>query len=435
MSGSTASGGTPRPASASVVIVGAGPAGLFAADRLSERGCSVSILERMPSPARKLMMAGRGGLNLTHSEPLQKLLARYGDADPRLLAAVTSFPPEALIAWINGLGIETFVGSSGRVFPRAMKASPLVRSLLRRLASRGVTIRLSHRFAGWDASGGLRIESPSGVLHEARPDALLLALGGASWPRLGADGRWSNLLQDHGVAVAPLTASNAGLLIDWSPAFRARFEGRPLKRIAISIAGTTCRGEAIITRTGLEGGAVYALGPAVRRELTKSATVGVSIDLRPDLDTSTLALRLAHPRAKQSIATFLRKRAGLAPEAIGLVREARGGALADDPQALAQAIKSARLTSHGLAGLERAISTAGGVRFEAVDEHAMLTALPGVFVAGEMLDWDAPTGGYLLQATFATACWAANGILAWLTRHGSVSPPGPSAAAARDIPD
>lgn len=397
-----------------VAIVGAGPAGLIAADRLSELGCHVVLYERMASPARKLLMAGRGGLNLTHSEPLESLLTRYRDADPRLAAAVRAFPPAALLAWVHGLGIETFVGSSGRVFPNAMKASPLLRSLLARLSARGVELRARHRFVGWDDDGTLRFETPSGVLTVQPPDATLLALGGASWPRLGADGTWVGPLAARGIAITRLAPSNCGVAIAWSAAFRARFQGQPLKRIAMSVDGGVHRGEAIVTRAGLEGGPVYALGPELRAALARQGSAGLAIDLRPDLDTADLARRLARPRAKQSAATYLRKTAGLPAVAIGLLRESTGGPLPHDADALAGLIKSAPLTVTGLAGMERAISTAGGVRLAQLDEQFMIPHMPGVFLAGEMLDWDAPTGGYLLQACFSTAIAAAEGIRRWL---------------------
>ncbi|MEW5964553.1 MAG: TIGR03862 family flavoprotein [Pseudomonadota bacterium] len=398
-----------------VGIVGAGPAGLVAAERLAMLGARVTVYERLAAPGRKLLMAGRGGLNLTHSEPIEAFLARYPDAAPALTHAIRAFPPAALLEWVHGLGIETFVGSSGRVFPRAMKASPLLRALLTRLAGLGVVIRTRHRFEGWSDDGGLRFSTPDGPLTTPAPDAVLLALGGASWPRLGSDGRWVELLAARRVAITPLVAANAGVRIAWSETFRARCEGQPLKRIALAIGTTVRRGEAVVTRTGLEGGAVYALGPALRAALSAGPPVTIEVDLMPETGTAELARRLARPRRKQSMATFLRKAAGLAPIAASLLREDRRGALPHDPEALAGRIKAVQLPVDGLAGLERAISTAGGVRFDGLDTHLMLGALPGVFVAGEMLDWDAPTGGYLLQATFATAHAAADGIAAWST--------------------
>lgn len=399
----------------SVAIVGAGPAGLVAAERLATLGARVTVYERLAAPGRKLLMAGRGGLNLTHSEPLDTFLARYGDAAPALARALRAFPPAALLDWVHGLGIETFVGSSGRVFPRAMKASPLLRALLERLAGLGVALHHRHRFEGWTTTGDLLFSTPEGSRAEPAPSALLLALGGASWPRLGSDGRWVELLADHDVAITPLQPANAGVRIAWSQTFRTRCEGQPLKRIALSVGSDVRRGEAVVTRSGLEGGAIYALGPALRTALAAGAPVAIEVDLRPDLAAPELARRLARPRGKQSLATHLRKSAALSPVAVALLREDRRQPLPADPPALAERIKSVELAVDGLAGLERAISTAGGVRFDAVDEHLMLTRLPGVFVAGEMLDWDAPTGGYLLQATFATGVLAADGIRAWLT--------------------
>jgi len=406
-----------------IAIIGAGPAGLFAADRLAGQGYRVTVYERMASAGRKLLMAGRGGLNLTHSEPPQSFRARYGASERRLAAALDRFPPSALLDWVHGLGIETFVGSSGRVFPRALKASPLLRALLKRLVARGVEIRLRHRFVNWDASGNLLFETEHGAVCAPAPAALLLAVGGASWPRLGSDGAWVEHLANRSVSIAPLTASNCGLAIDWSEPFRTRFEGHPLKRVAMTVGASTHRGEAVVTRYGLEGGIVYALGPALRAAFEDHGCLTVQIDLRPDIDIAQLVHRLNRPRGKQSLATFLRKSAALAPVAIGLMREATGRTLPTCATELAGLIKAATLSPRGLAGLERAISTAGGVTFSSIDTNGMLIAHPGVFVAGEMLDWDAPTGGYLLQGTLATALTAADGIAAWLASPATTDAP------------
>ncbi|MFA7306557.1 MAG: TIGR03862 family flavoprotein [Hyphomicrobium sp.] len=395
-----------------VAIVGAGPAGLFAAEIIAAHGHHVTVYERMASPARKFLLAGRGGLNLTHSEAIAAFLDRYGDDAGEVRAAVERFPPEKLIAWANGLGADTFVGSSGRVFPRAMKASPLLRAWLRRLTGLGVTIKTRHRWTGFSPSGGLQFETAENARIEIDADAALLALGGASWPKLGSDGSWVDAFTHAGIAVAPLTPANCGVLVPWSDVFRARFEGTALKRIALTIDGTTRRGEAIITRKGLEGGAVYALGPYIRAALAKNdETATLVVDLKPDREHADLVARLSRPRGKDTMTNFLRKTVHLDAAGAGLLREA---ALPDGPEALAARIKATPIRITGLAGLDRAISTAGGVAWRSLNANLMLAARPGVFLAGEMLDWEAPTGGYLLQGTFATSAKAANALLDWL---------------------
>jgi hypothetical protein len=395
----------------SALVVGGGPAGLFAAETLAQAGLAVTVVERMPSVGRKFLIAGRGGLNLTHSEAFARFVTRYGEAAPWLQPHLEAFPPAALVAWCEGLGEPTFVGSSGRVFPRAFKASPLLRAWLARLAGLGVTIRTRTRWLGWNADGAARLMGPDGAVTLERPNALVLALGGASWPRLGSDGAWTDVLGPV-AALTPLQPSNCGVRVPWSEPFLARFEGEPLKRIALACGSERVRGEAVITRTGLEGGAVYALSAALRAALARATPATLSIDLRPDLDEPSLRERLSGPRAGASAATWLRKRAGLASVAIGLLREA--GPLPLDPAQLAARIKGCALDVTGLAGFERAISTAGGVGRAGLDDCLMLKTRPGVFIAGEMLDWDAPTGGYLLQASFATGRAAALGALDWL---------------------
>jgi hypothetical protein len=394
-----------------VAIVGAGPAGLFAAEIIASGGHRVTVYERMASPARKFLLAGRGGLNLTHSEGLDAFLRRYGDDASDVRAAVENFPPDKLVAWANGLGADTFVGSSGRVFPRAMKASPLLRAWLRRLDGLGVTIRTRHLWTGFAPSGALIFEAADKTAITVKADAALLALGGASWPKLGSDGRWVEILDDIGVAVTPLVAANSGVVIPWSDIFRSRFEGAALKRIALTIGDVTQRGEAIVTRSGLEGGVVYALGPEIRRTLERDGTATISVDLKPDVSLSELTTHLARPRGKDTVTNFLRKSVNLDPVAVGLLREAD---LPETAQALAARIKGLPLTVTGVASLDRAISTAGGVAWRSVDERLMLKKRPGIFLAGEMLDWEAPTGGYLLQASFATGAKAAKGLLDWL---------------------
>ena len=399
------------PLAVTAAIVGGGPAGLMAAEILASQGVAVTVLDRMPSLGRKLLMAGRGGLNLTYSEPLPRFLDRYGAARGWLEPAIRAFPPEALIAWCNGLGQETFVGSSARVFPRAMKASPLLRAWLARLDGLGVRFLARHDWAGWTADGALKFATPSGDVLQ-RPGVAILALGGASWPRLGANGAWTVHLAD---AVAPLRPSNCGFQVDWPARLRDRFAGRPLKRIALSFRGRTVKGEAGIVETGLEGGAVYALSAPIRDAIAREGPVTVALDLRPDLSLAALTARLAVPRRGQSLSGFLRKRAGLSPEAVALVQEAlHTGTSSDDLSGL---IKSLPIVFRAARPIGRAISSAGGVRADALDPRFMLTGHPGVFVAGEMLDWEAPTGGYLLQACFSTGVAAARGALAWLAER------------------
>ena len=394
-----------------VHVVGAGPAGLMAAERRARSGARVVVHEAMPSVARKFLMAGRGGLNLTHSEPRERFIGRYGEARETVAAWLDAFTAADLRAWADSLGAETFVGSSGRVFPKAMKTSPLLRAWLARLADLGVEIRTRSRWTGW-RDEALVFQTPDGERLE-RPDAVILALGGASWPRLGSDGGWRPWLEDKGVAIAPFAPSNVGFDVAWSPVLAERFAGQPLKTIALTHGARTVRGEAVLTRYGLEGGAVYALSADLRDALDRDGAAPLTVDLRPDLTLEALAARLSKPRGKDSVSNWLRKAGGLSPAAVALLREIPGD-VPEGADKLARRIKAVRLTAVGIQGLERAISSAGGVRLDQVDERLMLTALPGVSVAGEMLDWEAPTGGYLLQASFASGAVAAAGALDWL---------------------
>ena len=375
------------PASTSrVAIIGAGPAGLMAAEVLAEAGQTVTIYERMPSPARKFLMAGRGGLNVTHSEPLDVFLSRYGDETHVVRQAVTAFPPERLIAWANGLGAETFVGSSGRVFPKAMKASPLLRAWLRRLDGLGVKLETRARWEGFDGT------------------PTILALGGASWPHLGSDAKWVPVLQAAGITVNAFKPANSRFLVNWSKVFRDRFAGTPVKNVALTYAGHRVRGEVMISHEGIEGGAIYALSKGIREQPGHP----LMIDLRPDLKFEVLNERLQRPRGKDTQSNYLRKVAGLTPVAISLLRET-GNAMD------AAGIKQVAVPILRPAGIARAISSAGGIAFEELTENFQLKNVPGCYAVGEMLDWEAPTGGYLLQACFSTAVAAAKDCLKPLT--------------------
>lgn len=393
----------------SAIIVGAGPAGLAAAELLGEAGWRVTIHERMPNPARKFLLAGRGGLNLTHSEPLDIFLGRYGAARDRLAPAIRDFTPTDLRAWCEGLGIETFVGSSGRVFPKQMKASPLLRAWLQRLESLGVTLVSRSRWTGWDGDA-LAFDTAGGLRME-QADAAIFALGGASWPRLGSDGSWQAAFAERGARITSLRPANSGFVSPWSSIFRDRFAGEPIKRAAFSIGDRHARGEAIIANYGLEGGAIYALGAALRTAIEAEGEAILVIDLMPDQTRDALAARLTGSR-RDSTANLLRK-AGLSPAAAGLLREDVGGpALPAAPHELAHRIKHVRIRLNGVAAIDRAISTAGGIAWDSLNADYSLKADARTFVAGEMLDWEAPTGGYLLQACFATGRAAAKGVLA-----------------------
>ena len=395
--------------SSRVVIVGAGPAGLMAAETLARGGAQVVVHERMPSPARRLLMAGRGGLNLTHSEGLTEMIARYGDRSGTLAPLLEAFPPQALRDWAEGLGQDTFVGSSGRVFPRRLKASPLVRAWLARLDGLGVELRLRSTWTGWDGEGRPTFRQAGGEAAPEAADALLLSMGGASWPRLGADGTWVATLAAAGVASVPLRPANCGFVADFSPVFPGDHAGRPLKGVEVRFAGRAVRGEVMLTRQGIEGGAIYALSAALRDAVEARGEAIVEIDLRPGRSPADLVARLARTDRKASLSNRLRKALALSPQEIGLLREA--GPLTSDVEALAARIRSVPLRLTETTGLDRAISTAGGVRFEDLDPGLQLRARPGVWIAGEMLDWEAPTGGYLLQAVFATGVHAARDIL------------------------
>ncbi|QIO37342.2 NAD(P)/FAD-dependent oxidoreductase [Bradyrhizobium sp. 1(2017)] len=392
----------------------------MAAEVLARGGARVTVYDAMPSAGRKFLMAGRGGLNLTHSEPLAQFMARYREAAPNLKAAIDAFSPDALRAWSEALGEPTFVGTSGRVFPKAFKASPLLRAWLRRLDAVGVRFAFRHRWTGWDAEGRLQFQTPDGALAIVAARATVLALGGASWPRLGSDGGWVDTFAARGIAVSELRPANSGFTVAWSDVFRDRFEGQPLKGVALTVGAHTVRGEAMITRNGIEGGAIYALSAELREAVLDLGQATLRIALRPDLDTAALITRLSGTRGKQSLANFLRKAAQLSPVGIGLMQEvaiASGRPLASfSPAELAHLINAVPVQLTGVASIGRAISTAGGIALDELDERFMLRKLPGIFAAGEMLDWEAPTGGYLLQASFATGAAAGRGVLQWLEK-------------------
>ncbi|MGY0830185.1 NAD(P)/FAD-dependent oxidoreductase [Azospirillum argentinense] len=396
-----------------VAIIGAGPAGLMAAEVIAAAGRSVAVYERMPTPARKLLLAGRGGLNLTHSEALDAFTARYGAQAPLFADLLASFSPADLRDWATGLGIETFVGSSGRVFPVQMKASTLVRAWLRRLEGLGVTLHTRHRWLGWDASGALHFQRGDGTETTIAPRATLLALGGASWPRTGSDGAWTELLAARGVDIAPLRPSNMGFEVPWSDHLRERFAGQPVKSVGLAFGDRRLKGEFVITETGIEGGAVYALSAPLRDAIEREGWAALTIDLMPDLPESAIAKRLRR-RGAESLSTFLKKSLSLTGPRAALLREFTPASELSDPAALARHIKGLSMLLTGLRPIERAISTAGGVRLGELDNSLMLTRLPGTFIAGEMLDWEAPTGGYLLQGCFAMGTRAGKGVLGYL---------------------
>jgi uncharacterized flavoprotein (TIGR03862 family) len=391
----------------------------MAAEVLASGGAAVTVYDAMPSAGRKFLMAGRGGLNLTHSEALPAFLARYGAAIEHLGPAINALPPDALREWSEALGQPTFVGSSGRVFPQAFKASPLLRAWLRRLDTMGVRFAMRHRWIGWDESSRLLFQTPNGQ-QAVDTSATVLALGGASWPRLGSDGAWAETLGAKGVTIAPLRPANCGFTVAWSDIFRDRFEGHPLKGIALSFGPHTVRGEAVVTRAGVEGGAIYALSADLREAIADKGQATPIVALRPDLEKGELIKRLSAPKGKQSFSNWLRKAAHLSPVAIGLLQEAAiesGAALSSlSPSSLAGLINAVPVKLNGVAPIARAISTAGGISFDELDADFMIRRLPGTFASGEMLDWEAPTGGYLLQASFATGAAAGRGALKWLSR-------------------
>ena len=401
-----------------VAVIGGGPAGLMAAEVLAANGARVDVYDAMPSVGRKFLLAGKGGLNLTHSEPRAPFLARYGNRADALDPFLATFGADELRAWAAALGAETFIGTSGRVFPVDKKAAPLLRAWLKRLRATGVAFHMRHRWLGWDESGALCFAAPNREVR-ASADAVVLALGGGSWARLGSDGAWAPLLEKRGVAVAPLVPSNCGFDAGWSAHFSTRFAGHPLKSVTLSFDdGIGPRfhraGECMITATGIEGGLIYAASARLRDHIAAGAAAQVELDQLPGLDLERVTRALAHPRRSRSVSSHLQSRLGLRGVKAGLLRELAAAGDFALPERLARAIKALPLKLTAARPLDEAISSAGGIRFEELDTNLMLRKMPGVFCAGEMLDWEAPTGGYLLTACFATGRAAGLGTLDWL---------------------
>jgi hypothetical protein len=395
-----------------VVIIGGGPAGLAAAEILSAQDHAVHIYDAMPSLGRKLLLAGKSGLNITHSEPYEKFATRYGAAAGHLRPALDAFKPDNVIAWANGLDAQCFTGSSGRVFPKAMKASPLMRAWLKRLGERDITFHTRHRWTGF-SDGKLAFQTPDSALF-IHYDACLLALGGASWPRLGSDGSWVDILQNEGVEIAPLQPANCGFDVNWSEQFRARFAGAPVKSVTATSAAGTVQGEFVISKHGVEGSLIYAHSAALRDTLSTNGKAALTLDLAPGRTEERLARDLARQPTKLSFSNRLRKATGLDGAKTALLRECIADIASLPPETIARHIKALPLPLTRPRPIAEAISSAGGIRWDAIDENYMLKALPGVFAAGEMLDWEAPTGGYLLTACLATGRAAGKGIANWL---------------------
>jgi uncharacterized flavoprotein (TIGR03862 family) len=391
-----------------VAVIGAGPAGLMAAEVLSQHGLQVDVYDAMPSAARKFLMAGKGGMNITHAEPFEDFLSRYGARREQIAPLLQTFPPQALRDWIHGLGVETFVGTSGRVFPKEMKAAPLLRAWLHRLREHGVHFHMRHRWLGWDAAGALRFNTPDGEISiEAK--TVILALGGASWPQLGSDGAWTSSLAQRGIAIAPLRPSNCGFEIAWSNHFRQRHAGEPLKSVVAEFGTFRKQGECLIDAHGIEGGLIYTMSAALRDEIAASGHATLTLDLMPDWTLARIAKEVSHPRGSRSLSSHLQSRLGLKGVKASLLREVLSAEQMNDMTLLAQTIKRLPLRLTATRPLAEAISSAGGVMFEELDANLMLRKLPGIFVAGEMMDWEAPTGGYLLSACFASGHAAGNG--------------------------
>ena len=406
-----------------VAVIGGGPAGLMAAEVLSQAGLKVDLYDAMPSVGRKFLMAGKGGMNITHSEPFDKFLTRYGSRRNYIKPMLDAFRPEALRSWLQDLGINTFIGSSGRVFPADMKAAPLLRAWLHRLRVSGVNFNMRYQWIGWvgDENRKLRFVTPEGET-DVRADAVVLAMGGGSWGRLGSTGAWVELLVQRGILIEPLQPSNCGFEIGWSEYFRSRFAGQPLKSVSVTFTDSEGvkiqqQGELVVTADGVEGGLIYALSALLREQITATGAAVIHLDLAPDRDMQFLLDRISQSRGKDSMANFLRKRVGIDGVKAGLLREVLPKSDFDNPVRLCGAIKSLPIRLVAARPIDEAISSAGGVAFDALDERLMIRSMPGVFCAGEMLDWEAPTGGYLLTACFASGRAAGLGVLAWLNKE------------------
>jgi uncharacterized flavoprotein (TIGR03862 family) len=405
-------------ASPRIAIIGGGPAGLMAAETLAQAGLAVDLYDAMPSVGRKFLLAGVGGMNITHSEAKPAFISRYGQRQAEIANLLEDFDADALRQWIHGLGIETFVGTSGRVFPTDMKAAPLLRAWLKRLRELGVQIHTRHRWLGWNEHGELRLHNNEGE-YTLHPDATLLALGGGSWARLGSDGAWLPWLQDKGVQIAPLQASNCGFdVAAWSDFLRDKFAGAPLKNVSLQLGDNEPRiGEFVLTGTGIEGSLVYALSSGIRETINRQGSATVYLDLLPQTPQAKLEKALSKPRGSHSMAKHLHRQAGIDGVKAALLRELSNAETFSQPALLAAAIKALPITLQQPRPIDEAISTAGGVTFEALNDDLMLTQLPGTFCSGEMLDWEAPTGGYLLTACFASGKRAAHGIIKWLQKR------------------
>ena len=396
-----------------MAIVGGGPAGLMATEVIQAGGVKVHVYDSMPSLGRKFLMAGKSGLNITHSEPFEQFVLRYGKRQAQIVPMLRRFGPQELRQWVHGLAIETFVGTSGRVFPIGMKASPLLRAWLRRLADSGVTFHLRHKWMGWLPDKSLQFLSPDGAVA-VNADATVLALGGGSWSRLGSDGAWVPWLEQRGVRVEPLKPANCGFDVDWSPHFRERFDGHPVKSVVLSFGAFRQQGEFIITREGVESGLIYSASALLRDEIESRGKAVMELDLAPGRSYEWLLERLTKPRGSRSMASHLEKAVSIRGVKAGLLREFLSKEDFADPQKIAASIKSLPMPLVATRPLDEAISSAGGVSFESLDENLMIRSMPGVFCAGEMLDWEAPTGGYLLTACFASGYTAGHGVLKWL---------------------
>ena len=408
-----------------IAIIGGGPAGLMAAETAVEGGAQVELFDAMASVGRKFLLAGKGGLNLTHSEPLEAFLSRYGVRRAQLAPTIRSFGPDEVRAWAQRLGISTFIGTSGRIFPTDLKAAPLLRAWLRRLRKAGVQFHVRHRWCGWDGQSQLQFSTPQGT-ESILADAVVLALGGRSWPKLGSEAAWIPILEERRVPVKPLQPANCGFDVKWTDHFRTKFAGHPVKTVGVVVKTVDDvvirrQGEFIITESGVEGGVIYSVSAGLRDVIATNGVATLRLDLAPDREVQRLMKDLSQPRGKRTMATHLERRAGIAGVKAGLLREVLSKEEFADSVRLAAAIKSLPLRLVATRPIEEAISTAGGVKFEGLDEQLMFRRLPGVFGAGEMLDWEAPTGGYLLTACLATGHMAGAGALKWLTERQQTS--------------